>query len=120
MRGFRTATFVAVFSSPLVLAGCGAAIRGDWHLVRAVPNADVFAVDDATFNGDGTFEATLTIDGRTDRVTGTYGFNGWKLALHPDAGGLRTFNASVGLRTLNIIHEERDRKRRAILEKGAR
>lgn len=90
----------------LALTGCGVAIRGHWSLERATPNKATFSVDDATFNGDGTFEATLTIDGRTARETGTYQYKFNKLYLRPAAGGQRKFTAVVELKKLKIINGE--------------
>ncbi len=97
------------------LAGCGVGIRGQWSLVRAQPNADTFAIDDARFGDDKQFEATITIEGRTRRETGSYKFNGSRLTLRPVGGGMRTFDASVTLGQL-VIREGDDRK--AILKKA--
>lgn len=97
-----------------VLTGCSGALRGDWHMVEAIPNKDVFSVDEVSFARDGGFSATSTIDGKTLREVGTYKFNGFKLILHPQAGGRREYQAVVRLRTLEII----DGKRKVILKKG--
>ena len=97
-----------------VLTGCGGALRGDWHMVEAIPNKDVFCVDEASFARDGGFSATSTIDGKTIREVGTYKFNGFKLILHPQAGGRREYQAVIRMRTLEII----DGERKVSLKKG--
>jgi hypothetical protein len=85
-------------------------------MVQTVPNKDVFAIDDAQFRRDGTFAATITIEGKTAREAGTYHFNGFKLTLRPQAGGQRRYNATVKLSKLEIS----DSGRRVVLKKGKR
>jgi hypothetical protein len=115
-RGRRlTAGLVCLLALPL-LAGCRGAIVGDWHLVEAVPNREVFAIDGASFRRDGTFSATTTIEGLTASERGTYDFNGIKLKLRPQAGGQRTYSAMLKLNRLEIM----DGKRRVVLQKGAK
>jgi len=96
------------------LTGCGGAIVGDWHMVQAVPNKDVFAIDDAQFHRDGSFAATITIEGRTAREVGSYRFNGFKLTLRPQAGGQHSYNALIKLGKLEIT----DSSRKVVLKKG--
>jgi hypothetical protein len=100
----------------LALAGCSASIRGDWHMVKSLPNRETFAIDDVTFDKSGGFEATFTLEGRTSRDTGTYEFNGFKLTFRPTAGGQRQYNAVLKVNTLEVI----DGKRQVILQKGRR
>ena len=96
------------------LPGCSGALKGDWHMVEAIPNKDVFCMDDASFARDGSFSATSTIDGKTIREVGTYKFNGFKLTLHPQAGGQRQYQAVLKIRTLEITNGDR----KVILKKG--
>ncbi len=97
-----------------LLSGCRGALSGDWHMIEAMPNKEVFSLDEVSFARDGGFSATSTIDGRTIREIGTYEFNGFKLTLHPQAGGRRQYQAVLKFRTLEII----DGKRKVILKKG--
>ena len=84
-------------------AGCG--IKGSWQLVRAVPNADTFALQNATFE-DEAFNATLTIEGRTRPQSGTYKFTGQRLRLHLEDGGMHDFDANVAYGELIVRHGE--------------
>ncbi|MCK4341986.1 MAG: lipocalin family protein [Phycisphaerae bacterium] len=97
-----------------LLGGCKGAIAGEWHLVKAVPNREVFSIDNATFSRDGTFSATTTIEGLTTDEKGTYDFNGWQLKLRPQAGGQRTYSTTRKVDRLEI----RDGKRTVVLKKG--
>ncbi len=99
-----------------LLGGCRGAIAGDWRLVEAVPNREVFSLDNVSFHHDGTFSATSTIEGLTTAERGTYDFNGMKLKLRPQAGGQRTYSATLKLNRLEIL----DGKRRVVLQKGAK
>lgn len=96
------------------LGGCGGALVGHWRTVEVVPNKDVFCIDDATFNRDGSFTATTTLDGKTTRESGTYRFNGFKLTLQPQAGGHRAYDALLKLGRLEVF----DRDRKVVLKKG--
>ncbi len=98
----------------LCLTGCQGAIVGNWRLTDAVPNRQVFSIDNATFRGDGTYSATTTIEGVTNSEKGSYDFNGFKLRLQPQAGGQRSYTASLKLDRLEIT----DGKRHAVLQKG--
>jgi len=98
------------------LTGCGSVIVGDWQMVRAEPNKDVFAIDDAQFHRDGSFAATITIEGKTAREVGTYKFSGFKLTLRPHAGGQRIYNAMIKVGKLEIT----DTGRKVVLKKGKR
>jgi hypothetical protein len=97
-----------------LLAGCQGAILGDWRLIDAIPNRQVFAIDNASFQRDGTYKAMTTIDGKTTDDAGTYDFDGFKLHLRPKAGGQRTYTVQVHLDRLEIL----DGKRHAVLQKG--
>lgn len=96
-----------------LLAGCGRAIVGDWRMVSATPNREVFSIDHATFGRDGAFAATMTVEGLTADQTGTYDFNGFKLKLRPQGGGQRSYLANVGPGKLEIA----DGERRVVLRK---
>jgi hypothetical protein len=97
-----------------LLSGCGVSVVGQWRMVETVPNREVFCIDNATFNRDGSFSATVTIDGKTTQERGTYRFNGFKLTLQPAAGGRREFNAMRKLGNLEVT----DRNRKVVLKKG--
>ena len=83
-------------------------------MARAMPSRDVFAIDDAHFASDGSFVATVTIEGKTAQETGTYAFNGYQLTLRPRAGGQRRYNAVVRLGMLEVL----DGERKIILKKS--
>lgn len=106
----------AVAALALALCGCSASIRGDWHMVKSVPNRETFAIDPVRFDAGGTYEATTTLDGRTTLDKGTYEFNGFKLTFRPTAGGQRQYGAVLRMNTLEVI----DGKRQVILQKGRR
>lgn len=111
-RAGRVAALMTLLGLPL-LVGCGRAIVGDWRMVQAIPNRDVFCVDEATFRRDGTFTATTTIEGRTSHETGTYQFTGFKLRLRPQAGGQRAYTAQLKPGELLL----RDGERKVVLKK---
>ncbi|MFQ5806263.1 MAG: hypothetical protein ACE5I3_07430 [Phycisphaerae bacterium] len=114
-RAEQYALLLATVCPLLLLAsGCGGVIVGHWYLVKAVPSKEVFAIDDAYFARDGSFTATITIEGKTAREKGTYEFNGFKLTMRPQAGGQRRYNAVVKLRTLEVL----DGERKVILKKA--
>ena len=96
------------------LVGCGGSIVGHWQMIQAEPNKHVFAIDDAQFHRDGSFAATITIEGKTAREIGSYRFNGFKLTLRPQAGGQRSYNAMIKLGQLEIV----DSSRKVVLKKG--
>jgi hypothetical protein len=83
-------------------AGCAAALTGHWRLVRATPDREVFALDEVEFASDGSYAATITIEGKTAREKGTFRFDGFKLALRPAAGGQREYPALVKLGDLEV------------------
>ncbi len=107
---------VAVFLVLPLAGGCSGALVGDWHLVEAIPNREVFSLDHATFRRDGTFSATTTIEGLTTAEQGQYDFNGFKLKLRPRAGGQRAYLASVRMGRLELA----DGSRKVVLQKGKR
>ena len=104
---FRTPRF-ALLTLPLLFAvGCDSAkmklgVSGRWELVEAKPNREVFAIDDAHFDGKGRFTATCTREGRTLEQTGEYDYNGLKLWLHPDTGGMYKYSIKVQMNTMTI------------------
>jgi hypothetical protein len=99
-----------------MLAGCQGVIQGNWHMVEAIPNREVFSIDNVTFRPDGTYSATTTVEGMTTDEKGTYDFNGVKLKLRPQAGGQRTYPAMVKVDRLEITSG----KRHVVLRKGAK
>lgn len=111
----QTAGGLFLLLTPL-LGGCRGSIVGDWHLVEALPNRDVFSMDRVSFRQDGTFSATTTIEGLTTDEKGTYDFNGFKLCLRPQAGGQRAWPAMLKFDRLEITNGQR----RVTLAKGAR
>jgi hypothetical protein len=106
---------LAVVSGALLLfvTGCGLSVTGHWRLAKAIPSREVFAIDDAQFARDGSFTATVTIEGKTAREKGTYEFNGFKLTLRPQAGGQRRYDAVERFGTLEVM----DGERKVILKK---
>lgn len=99
-----------------LLGGCRGALVGDWRLVEAVPNREVFSLDHATFRRDGTFSAVTTIEGMTTSEQGQFDFNGFKLRLRPQAGGQRAYLANVRMGRLELA----DGPRKVVLQKGKR
>ena len=98
----------------LLAAGCSRVIVGDWHMAKAIPNKQIFAIEDAYFARDGTFTATVTIEGKTVREKGKYDFNGFRLTMRPQGGGQRRYNTVLKGRTLEIHDDER----KVLLKKG--
>ena len=98
-----------------LLTGCGGSIAGHWHMVDAVPNKEVFSIDDATFARDGNYTATTTLEGKTTKETGTYRFSGFKIIFQPQAGGRRAYNATRKLGGGRLVIFDTDR--RVVLEK---
>ena len=112
----RRAALWAVVPCTLVLAGCQGAIQGDWYLAEATPNRQVFSIDKASFRADGTYSATTTIEGVTNNEKGTYEFSGFKLTLLPQAGGQRSYTASMQPGQLQLATGNR----RIVLKKGTK
>ncbi len=100
---------------PLLL-GCQGAIHGDWYLVEATPNRQVFSIDNAKFRADGTYSATTTIEGVTNNEQGTYDFDGFKLRLRPQAGGQRSYTVQMQPGQMQVG----DSQRHVLLRKGKR
>lgn len=90
----------------LASTGCGVSVVGHWDCVRAEPSRDLFCVDDAVFERDGRYAATITLEGRTRRETGTYRFNGFKLRFRPASGGHHEYNAMRQGGRLTIKRED--------------
>lgn len=86
----------------LLLTGCGGAVVGKWSLERARPSRELFSIDAAEFRSDGSYEATTTIEGRTQRERGAFRFNGFTLTLRPDGGGQRAYEATIGPRRMEL------------------
>ncbi|MBK8914609.1 MAG: hypothetical protein IPM64_08445 [Phycisphaerales bacterium] len=86
--------------------GCGVSINGQWRMVRASPNREVFAIDHASFSRDRSYSATITVDGRTADESGEYEFNGFQVLLRPQAGGQRRYSASVMFGELRITDSQ--------------
>ena len=99
-----------------LLTGCQGAIQGDWYLAEATPNRQVFSIDKASFRADGTYSATTTIEGVTNNEKGTYEFSGFKLTLLPQAGGQRSYTASMQPGQLQLATGNR----RIVLKKGTK
>lgn len=76
-------------------SGCAVGVAGKWRMVKALPNRDVFSMTDVQFNSDGSYAATITLEGVTRREEGAYSFNGFKMLLRPQAGGVREFDAML-------------------------
>jgi hypothetical protein len=92
-RGVITSSALLAWLMPA--EGCAPAVVGSWRLVRASPDREVFALDEVEFAGDGSYAATITLDGRTVRESGTFRFDGFRLTLRPADGGERQYAALV-------------------------
>ncbi|MBW7906250.1 MAG: hypothetical protein LC135_04790 [Phycisphaerae bacterium] len=108
LAGILAAGALTLFS-----LGCRGAVVGQWKLERAIPSREFLALDDVSFNKDGSYAATLTRDGQTTREQGRFDFNGFNLWLEPQAGGRREFGATLKTRRLEL----RDGNRKVILRK---
>lgn len=92
------------------LGGC-AGIQGRWEATGKVRPADAvtdFNVGEATFNFDGTYEATMTYGGTEHKSTGTHTYSWNNLELTPSNGGAtRKYDVKlVGFGdTMDIEHE---------------
>lgn len=108
----RIAAPLALTFAAFFLVGCGGSVNGSWHLEKALPSRQVFSMDNASFKSDGTFSATVTLDGRTLNQVGRFDFTGFKLTLMPKDGGQQTFDALV---KLNQKLELTDKDRHCVL-----
>ncbi len=103
----QAVTLLGLLVTLPVLVGCQGAIVGHWTLVEAKPSREVFSIDDANFRQDGTFNATVTLEGQTADQQGTYKFNGFKLILRPEAGGQREYGAVLKVNRLEVSQGSR-------------
>lgn len=94
--------FIITLAALVLLPGCAGSAVGQWKMTRAQPSREVFAIDDVSFNNNGRFEATITIDGKSNRESGTWRYSGWVLTLRPDGGGARSWPATVRPSTMEI------------------
>ncbi|MBL8878398.1 MAG: hypothetical protein JNG88_04690 [Phycisphaerales bacterium] len=106
-RASRTPILLLASICALASAGCGGSVVGHWRMMSSSPNRDLFALDDVRFHSDGSYSATATIDGSTQRELGMYEYNGWKLYLRPKGGGQRTFEATLKFSRLELVDRER-------------
>lgn len=111
----RLAIVAGLFFGFLPCTGCaGSVLAGKWRLLKATPNRDAFAIDQVTFEKDGRFRATMTIEGRTAQEQGTYTFNGFKIIFRPVGGGQREYNATLQFNQLRVIDAA---KRQVVLKR---
>lgn len=109
------ATILAAAALLLTSTGCTTGtLAGDWRMVKASPSREVFAMDGMTFARDGSFAGTVTIDGRTAQEQGRFFFNGYKLILRPSGGGQREYNATLQMKRLKVIDQQ---KRHVVLQR---
>jgi hypothetical protein len=107
---------VALLGASALLTGCQGAIQGRWHLEEAIPNKQTFALDNVSFNADGTYSATLTRDGVTRQETGEYEFNGFNIRLRPKGGGQHKYTAQLAPGRLMLLSGSK----KAVLRSGSR
>ena len=99
----------------ILLSGC-AGIQGRWESTGKIRPADAageFNVGDATFNYDGTYEATMTHGGNERKSTGTYTYAWNNLTLTPDGGGAaREYDVKIALigGKMDIEHRREDQR----------
>lgn len=99
----------------ILISGC-AGIRGRWESTGKIRPADAvgeFSVGDATFNYDGTYEATMSYGGNERKSTGTYTYAWNNLTLTPDGGGsAREYDVKIALigGTMDIEYEREDER----------
>ncbi len=98
----------------IYISGC-AGIQGHWEATGVVRPADAvsdFSVGEVTFNDDGTYEATMTYDGKERKSTGTYTYTCNRLTLKPDDGAAeRQYDAKLLLGNKLDIEYERENQR---------
>ncbi len=100
---------------PIFISGC-AGIQGRWEATGKIRPADAvgeFSVGEATFNSDGTYEATMTYGGNERQSTGTYTYSWNNLTLTPDGGGAtREYDVKIALigDTMDIEYEREDQR----------
>lgn len=106
---------LALVCGVVFLGGC-AGIQGRWESTGKIRPADAvadFNVGEATFNHDGTYEATMTYAGAERKSTGTYTYSWNNLELTPSGGGpARTYDAKLmGFGgTMDIEYEREDQR----------
>lgn len=105
--GIRVSTVVLLALLSAGGVGCTRMISGYWKLIEAHPNREFFALEDAWFETDETYRATVTIDGRSVAQQGTFSYKGDKLTLRPDAGGQQRFTARLTRGKLRVEQGER-------------
>lgn len=99
----------------VVLGGC-AGVQGRWEATGKVRPADAvteFNVGEATFNFDGTYEATMTYSGTERKSTGTYTYSWNNLELTPSNGGTtRKYDAKLMWfgQNMDIEYEREDHR----------
>ncbi len=99
----------------MFISGC-TGIQGRWEATGKIRPADAvgeFSVGDATFNYDGTYEATMSYGGNERKSTGTYAYAWNNLTLTPDGGGeAREYDVKLCLfcSKMDIEYEREDQR----------
>ena len=104
----------------LVLGTSGCSIAGRWEAVTVKPDTakDKFPLQMVTFDNDGMYSATCTMEGTTETSTGQYTWNGMKLEITPKDGTTRTYTGYQRLDgKLVLSHKDEGGKMTAVLEK---
>jgi hypothetical protein len=79
---------------------------------------DRFPLSMVTFDDEGMYSATRTVEGQAETMTGQYRWNGMKLEVTPKDGTTRTYPGYLRLDgKLVLSHERDDEKMTAVLEK---
>lgn len=107
--------FSILLCGAVLFSGC-AGIHGRWESTGKIRPADAggeFNVGVATFNYDGTYEATMTHGGQERASTGTYTYAWNNLTLTPDGGGAaRKYDVKICemCSTMDIEYEREGQK----------
>jgi hypothetical protein len=104
----------------LVLGASGCSIAGRWEAVSVKPDMamDKFPLQMVTFDNEGMYSSTCTMEGSTETSTGQYTWNGMKLEITPKDGTTRTYNGYQRLDgKLVLSRKGEDGKMTAVLEK---
>ncbi len=94
MKRLTQATFV--LACTFLLSGC-ATIQGRWESVSVEPESAVnnFELGNATFNADGTYEATMKYGGGEKKSKGTYKHSWNTLTLTTEDGKQRKYETHL-------------------------
>lgn len=104
----------------LMLSAGGCSIAGRWEAVSVSPDTakDKFPLQMVTFDNEGMYSATCTMEGTTETSTGQYTWDGMKLKITPKEGTTRTYTGYQRMDgKLVLSHKDESGKMTAVLAK---